>query len=271
MRVFAKFGQAVLLVGVLSGPLVSLLGQEEVTMQRKVEGVPGLPNLLVNPKQERKEPWLGLSISKPLKAAYAQLPKVPRGTGFVVDRVAEGGPVDLAGMVQYDVLWKLDDQLLINEAQFMALLNLRAVGEVVRLTYCRGGEDHEVDATLVGRPESEKGREWADLAVLSPGIPGLPMQVVNVQFQTALLRDGNETVRLQRVGNRYKWVIFDNFGLEMASGELAGSGDDDFPVEVKEERKSKLKALIRSLEQAESRRNRGPRVRRLPSPIEGKS
>jgi hypothetical protein len=272
MKTMTKMG-LMLLSGVVVGPFLPLSGQETetVTVDRK-------PLALVPPeppgtrKKAAEEPWLGVSkFSKPSMAAYAQLPKVPRGTGFMVERVSEGGPAELAGVAQYDVLWKLDDQLLVNQAQFMALLEMRAVGEVVRLTFSRGGENHEVEATLVARPESEKGRERADNLVFMPRIPGLPYQEVNTQYQTAVLREGKEVVRIQRVANRYKWVVFDDFGLEMTSGELASGKDDDFPPEVKGRLKGKLQALIRSLEGAEQRRGNSPRVRRVPVPKEGKS
>lgn len=267
MKMMTKVG-LMLLAGVMVGPFLPLSGQETVTVQRK-------PLALVPPGTLTKaveEPWLGVSqFSKPSMAAYAQLPKVPRGTGFLVERVSEGGPAELAGVAQYDVLWKLDDQLLVNQAQFMALLAMRAVGDVVRLTFSRGGENHEVEATLVARPESEKGRERADNLVFMPRIPGLPHLEVNTHYQTAVLQKGKEVVRIQRVADHYKWVVFDDFGLEMASGEVAGGKDDDFPPEVKGSLKGKLQALIRSLEGAEQRRGNSPRVRRVPVPREGKS
>jgi len=275
MRTVLQVGLALLTVALVL-PWLPVWGQETetVTVQRKpVDSVePVLPGgLKEGLKEETKEPWLGVSIKKPTMAAYAQLPKVPRGTGFVLDRISKGGPADLAGLERYDFLWKLDDQLLMNEPQFLALLQLRAVGDLVRLTFSRGGESHEVTAILVDRPENEKGRERADCHVIGPRIPGLPHHRVVLQSQTAELRDGKETVHIQRMAGQFKWAVFDKFGLEMMSGELVSGADEDFPPEVNGRLKDKLQALIRSLEDAELRGRQGPRVRRVPSPKEGKS
>jgi hypothetical protein len=255
------------------GLWASLAGQEPVepVTARKV------PTRLVDPMAQflgnsgKEEPWLGVLVSKPAKATYAQLPKVPKGTGFVVDDVSSNGPAMLAGVKEFDFLWKLNDQLLINEAQFLALLELQKVGNTVRLTIFRGGENIELEAVLQDRPESEKGRELADQQVLSPPIPGMPSKVVNVHYRTAELHGAHETVRISRQGDVYTWAVFDDFGLEMESGRIPVGEDIEIPVNLDKSLQGKLKALIRSFEEAERRQVRRPRVRRVPTPNPGKS
>ena len=96
--------------------------------------------------------------------------------------------------------------------------------------------------------------------------------MVNVHYRTAELRHGNEIVRISRQGEVYKWVVFDDFGLELDSGRIPVQDELEIPSEVNEVLQNKLKALIRSYEEAERRQERRePRVRRVPTPNTGKS
>lgn len=279
---------SVLLVAA-AGTWTTLSGQEPVTVQTQgsasEQEEPAAPK--VEPAEEerptarpavalekvlglvsKEEPWLGVLIKKPGREMYAQLPKVPQGTGFLVNGVSSEGPAALAGLTRYDFLWKMNDQLLINEAQFLALLDMQKVGDTVRLTYYRGGENQEVEATLMNRPESERGRESADELVMAPPIPGLPSKVVNMHYQTAELSDGHGTVRIQRVADAYKWVVFNEFGLEMTSGKFATGSEEGVPEDINRHLRHKLNALVRSYEDAERRQEEGrnaPRIRRVPS------
>lgn len=268
MQNWRKLGMSGLLLAAV-GLWTSLSGQEPVTTRK-------VPTQLVDPMAEflgntrSPEPWLGVSISKPAKAMYAQVPKVPRGTGFVVDEVSSDGPAMLAGLTQYDFLWKMNDQLLVNEAQFLALLELQKVGDTVRLTFFRGGENHEVEAILKDRPEGEKGRDVADQRVMSPPLSGNP-RIVIVPHRTAELRQGNETVRISRQKDVYQWVVFDEFGLELDGGRIPIGEELEIPGEIGKSLQCKLKALIRSYEEAERRNTRAPRVRRLPTTNSRKS
>jgi S1-C subfamily serine protease len=100
---------AVLGAGIASAQPPSL-GPGEVLILRPKRALVALP--------ERGEPWLGISVHKPSKAVHDALHEVPEGVGFVVQDVVVNGPADLAGMQKFDVLWKINDQLVVNEAQF---------------------------------------------------------------------------------------------------------------------------------------------------------
>ncbi len=218
-------------------------------------------------REEGAEPWLGVSVHKPEKERDIRMEGVPAGVGFVVHRVAEGGPAARAGLQQDDVLWKLGDQMLVNEAQFLVLLHLHEVGERVTLTYQRGRENHELEVVLGERPGSETGREEADVAVLSaPTVPGLPKQVIDVFRQEAsIMGEDNVTVRLERKGEGFHWQQLDGEGKLMLEGPV--NGVDDIPEGANEGLASKLRALIRAFEDAEKRARSGvssPRVRRVP-------
>ena len=78
-----------------------------------------------------KMPWVGVEVGKLDAAMRAHATGVPEGIGFLVTSVTADGPADQAGVKSFDILWKLDDQLLVNEAQFGTLLQMHGVGDSV--------------------------------------------------------------------------------------------------------------------------------------------
>jgi|GEM_PF-2419777 len=78
---------------------------------------------------------------------------LPAGTGLTVTGVTAGSPAEMAGLQGGDVLARLNDQILINPAQFTTLVRTMKVGDVVNLSYVRNGEKMEVVATLGSRVE----------------------------------------------------------------------------------------------------------------------
>ena len=219
-------------------------------------------------KEMKSEPWLGIDVSKPERVVYAQLKGVPPGVGFVINEVATGSPAEAAGLREYDFVWKMDDQMLINRSQFWTLLSLQKEGAEVTVTIQRGGEDEEVILKVGRRPDDQKGRARADVRVMSPGIPGLPTLNRDFLRKEAELRDDEGTVRIWRQGEGYGWAQFDEFDLEIASGTLSGLSEEAFPPKMDSTLQAKLKALIRGYEQADRNRARSgplPRVRRVPT------
>ncbi|NNM29045.1 MAG: PDZ domain-containing protein [Akkermansiaceae bacterium] len=217
------------------------------------------------PGETKEEPWLGVYVSKPSQALYAHLQGIPPGVGFLVDDVADGGPAKVSGLRRHDFLWKMDGQLLVNESQLLTLLALRKVGDSVTLTYFRGGKNLETRAVLADRPAEQKGRNTADLAVLDPPIPGLPHRILNVADRVAVLRDDSGTVRIQAFGTGYHWIMEGPEGEEIARGTIEGSSEEQIPAAIKDPLRSKLRALVRSFEQARGEAKQG-RVRRVPTP-----
>ncbi|MDA0765761.1 MAG: PDZ domain-containing protein [Verrucomicrobia bacterium] len=245
-------------------------GEEPVTV-RKPDAA-GVVSAAENPdyplKRAAKDLWLGIAVSKPEAAVQAQLREIPNGVGFVVGEVAKGGPAEGTGLREYDFVWKMNDQLLVNAAQFWTLLNLQNAGDKVTLTIQRGGENQEVELSLEQRPEDQKGRELADTQVMSPPIPGLPTQRYDLLGRVAELRDEQGTVRMWRTGEGFSWAEYDKFELKMRSGELVGAGEEALPPDLEKTLRAKLEALMRGYEQAERNHQasgRGPRVRRVPS------
>jgi hypothetical protein len=97
--------------------------------------------------KKEKAAFLGVSGS-PLVPALREQLRLPKGVGLVVDYVEPKSPAEEAGLKQYDVLHKIEDQLLINAHQFAVLVRLHRAGDEVTLTIIRGGESKQVRARL---------------------------------------------------------------------------------------------------------------------------
>lgn len=111
------------------------------------------------------ETYLGVSVSSPPAALTEQL-KLPAGLYLIVDQVEDGSPAVAAGLRPFDVLEKLDDQLLINSEQLTVLIRNHAVGDEVELTLLREGQPIKVQAKLgerkLARPETDAGAAVVD-------------------------------------------------------------------------------------------------------------
>lgn len=99
------------------------------------------------PRQMEKGAYLGLSTSSAGVALRHQL-KLPEGTGLVVDFVQPGSPAEQAGLKQYDLLIKLDDQLLINSEQLAVLVRTFKPGHRIQLTLLRDGDRQTIPVRL---------------------------------------------------------------------------------------------------------------------------
>ena len=95
-----------------------------------------------------KAAFLGVSGS-PLTPALREQLKLPTGVGMVIDFVESNSPAESAGLKQYDILHKLDNQLLINAHQLAVLVRLHKPGEEVSLTVIHQGQPKEIKATLI--------------------------------------------------------------------------------------------------------------------------
>jgi hypothetical protein len=95
-----------------------------------------------------KAAYLGVATVRP-QAALAKQLKLPEGVGLVVNYVDENGPAREAGLQVHDLLFKLDDQYLVNEQQFVTLVRMHKPGEKVELTIIREGAQTKATATLI--------------------------------------------------------------------------------------------------------------------------
>jgi hypothetical protein len=101
----------------------------------------------IHEQKSVKAAWLGLSASQPPQALRRQL-KLQDGTGLVIDFIQPESPAARAGLRQYDLLTRLNDQILINAEQLSVLVRTFKPGNKVHLEFLREGERQSVDTEL---------------------------------------------------------------------------------------------------------------------------
>jgi hypothetical protein len=212
------------------------------------------------PLKMEKGAFLGVSTS-PVGAAMREQLRLPRGVGLVVEHVEKGSPAEQAGVRQYDILQKLNDQLLINSHQLSVLVRTFKPGETVRLAVVREGKPQEVKATLAEKDLPPVGEHDPMGA-----FPGRPLNVIigddgamagevlklpadRVQGMAAFSRAGNKTVvanvrddltlMLDRRGNSLSLRAF-----EPRSKRVLFEG----PIDTDEQRKAIPKKIAEEME-----------------------
>jgi membrane-associated protease RseP (regulator of RpoE activity) len=148
--------------------------------------------------------YLGVSTSPAQTALQKQL-QLKAGVGLVVDAVTPGGPAEKAGLKQYDILHKLDDQLLINAEQLDVLVRSFAPGRDVKLAVIREGKATELAAKLEGRavepariavPVSSAQSTPFNRYTYTPLKRRTPVAYFNAQPEVIRIKDPNSSSQL---------------------------------------------------------------------------
>jgi hypothetical protein len=192
--------------------------------------------------------WLGLKLAKPDEMVAAQVPSLPPGVGFIVKSVEKGGPAEVSGLCEMDLLWKLGDQMLINEAQLATLLRLSNPGDEVVLSGFRGGKPMEVTLKLgesTRVPQPFPG-EMVESAIL-PGISSGPMRVVNLAEKSANFTTDEGSAVVRKEGSVFKVKIHGQGEVIVFEGDI--TSESDF-AKIPLEWQTKARVLCRTLEQA---------------------
>ncbi|MFU8892648.1 MAG: PDZ domain-containing protein [Luteolibacter sp.] len=214
--------------------------------------------------------WLGLDLSKPDPSLIAHLPSLPPGVGFLLKSVHANGPAANAGLQEADLIWKLNEQLLVNEAQLSTLLRLHQPGEAVTLSVFRGGSQLEIPVTLGASPlpVPEFAGQAAEEAVFLSEQG--PMRVVNLAEREAFIANAEGRATVRKVGDGY-WLTIQN-----AEGDVIfddrfdrGTSQHELTDAIPTEWKRRAYALRRGLDHALEGRmapQRQPRPRVVPPP-----
>ena len=109
-----------------------------------------------------KAAFLGVTGSPVAPVLREQL-KLQHGMGIVVDHVEPGSPAATAGVKPYDVLLKLNDQMLVDLHQLAVLVRTFKQGDEVKLTLMRQGQLQTVPAKLVEKEQVllDENSPWA--------------------------------------------------------------------------------------------------------------
>lgn len=236
----------------------TLIGSEPVAVAPPV-APPVVPPML----RETPRAWLGLQVSKPDPMLTAQVPALPPGIGFVVRSVDDNGPAAEAGLREFDILWKIGDQMLVNEAQLAALLRLHGPGDEVTLAGFRAGKPTSFGVKLGAAPQTSPPFP-GDLVdgTLLPGGCGGPMRVVNPAEKLASYSNSEGSAEVRRQAGVYHVTIRDAGDELIYQGEITASGGyKDIPREWRR----RVHALCRGLDhvldgQIGSQRQPRPRV-----------
>lgn len=218
-------------------------------------------------KKPLGDAWLGLGVSKPDETTATQLPSLPPGIGFVVTSLTEDGPAIRAGIRKHDLLWKMNEQMLVNEGQLATLLRLADPGEKVTVSVFRNGEPLDLKVTL-GEATGDNGdliRRMLNDSVMR-GDDGA-LRIVNVEKKTAAISNEKGSAEVSRVDKGDAVRILDPQGKVIFEGVV--SGRPELSIVPKEWRKQ-VCAMRRGLDHALSAKAapmRQPRPRIVPPPV----
>lgn len=248
--------------------LLAITAPAEPSGQPLPPGLPGKP--AGDQAETAAQPWIGLEVGKLNEAMRSHVGHLPEGVGFVVIRVEDQGPAARGGLRRFDILWKLEDQLLINEAQFGTLIRLRTPGEKVALTILRSGKPEVVEVEIGRMPEQYRvaGLDPAEIPIFPSGVPGMPRQIVYPRDRTAEVTRGDGSVaRLRYEGDKPVVRIENSAGEEIFEGEVSREGRQAIP----EEWRCTVGALIRTMHRSKDKdwQPRAPRPRVVVPPPAG--
>lgn len=169
----------------------------------------------------------GIATERPRADLYAELPQLPYGSGLLLKAVSKDGAAAGAGLQAMDVIYKVDDQLIINEKQFLALLAMRQRGDQVPVTYFRSGEKNitameikDGSAMLTGSKDINSSASISD----SGGTA------------TLMYRNGKLWLRIESAK-----------GIETYNGHIV---DDEHIAKVPSEWRNRISILQRSIEES---------------------
>jgi hypothetical protein len=213
--------------------------------------------------------WIGLQVGKPDEATRAQLPDLPPGIGFIVQSLDPQGPAETAGLKPFDVVWKFDDQWLVNEGQLATLLRLRKPGDRVTLAIFRSGRAMEVPVTLGRIKAGQLLPTGPALEIPTPGEESKMLtRIINRDARSASLQaeDGRAVLRKPTPQGGYELEIRNPADEVIFSGILPPDGGT---AAVPKAWRLRVGALRRGLDGALSGQLdpvRRPRPRIIPAP-----
>jgi hypothetical protein len=224
------------------------------------------PAVLVAPGKDL--PWLGLQVTRADDAIRAQLPKLPKGVGFLVASIDAQGPARAAGVQPYDVLWMWNDQILINEAQLEVLLSLKQINDKVELRLFRAGEEKTCKISLGRQPTPTPITAGPTIESLKnpTAIPRLePTRPLDVNSRMARLEDGNAVLEME-VRSEGTWLTITDDAGEVVFDEFLNDDSRKKLPAVWHDRVDTLqKSMQRGCAHRDDRGRSGPRKTSSPS------
>ncbi|MFK7912225.1 MAG: PDZ domain-containing protein [Akkermansiaceae bacterium] len=205
---------------------------------------------------------MGIGVAKPSKSVYAQLPDLPKGSGFILQSVMTDGPAAKAGLKSMDIIWKFDEQLLINENQMLVLLSQKKPGDRIVVSYFRSGKREQQDVVLETRRNLPPHPGALAMAPPMPGNLAMPMRVISYEDRSASISDRSGIATLTYREGKPWLHVEDAKGDETFNGYISDASELAMVPAVW---RTRLPVLERSLEES-VRLRKLPRVRRVITP-----
>lgn len=173
-------------------------------------------------KHAISEAWLGVGVAKPDETTATHVPELPPGIGFVVIFLAKDGPAETAGIEKFDLLWKMNEQMLVNEGQLATLLRLANPDDEVTISLFRKGKPIDLKVKLGENQggSEEMIRKMLNDSVIRRGDGALRM--VNVEKKTATITNAKGSAEVSRVEDGDAVRILDPNGKTIFEATLRG-------------------------------------------------
>jgi hypothetical protein len=104
-------------------------------------------NLCAEVKSEKFWPYLGIYTSA-LEIEVSHQLDLPRNLYLNIEKVEKGSPAANSGVQQFDILLRLDDQILVNPDQLKYLVRSKKPNDVVSLSLIRKGKSKTIELKL---------------------------------------------------------------------------------------------------------------------------
>ncbi len=98
-------------------------------------------------KVEKKVPWLGIATEPVPDEVRAQIP-IKLDEGLSVSHVMPDSPAAKAGIEKFDIITRIDDQVVVSPDQVRTLVKMRKAGDKTKITLLRKGQQREVSAVI---------------------------------------------------------------------------------------------------------------------------
>jgi hypothetical protein len=127
-------------------------------------------SIILHALPTRTGTYLGVTTAAVPPALRTQL-DLPEGFGLLIEHIAPDSAAAKAGLQVHDVLYKLDDQVLVNSEQLATLVTARKPGDEVQLTVYRKGRPTTLAATLGEGPikplsGADSSDHWVQLRLI---------------------------------------------------------------------------------------------------------
>lgn len=221
-------------------------------------------------KEPIEEAWLGIELTKPDEAMANQLPVLPPGIGFLVTELTEGGPAEKAGVKRHDLLWKMNEQMLVNEGQLATLLRLASPGEKATISVIRDGSSADIEVTLGNGEVNGKKCTRQRLSDTVIRQNDGAVKIVSAGIKKAVVKNEHGSAEVSRVENGDAVKILNTEGEIIFEGILRGRPDHSA---VPGKWRKPVCAMRRTLDHALSVKaapERQPRPRIVPPIRDGK-